>query len=798
MGDDKKLDNKKMAENFEKEVEKLHDKISQLESKISELEKSSKTLEESELSFRTIVENSNDTIMRFDKKHQHLYANTRVERESGIPAKDFIGKTHGELGFPPSLVKIWENAIATVFETGKEHRIEFQLPSGVWIDWLLTPEFDGKLGVQSVLTSARDITERKVVELKLQNERYLLQTFMDNVPDHIYFKDTQGRFTNANRAQAQWLGAKDKDSLIGKSDSDFFSSEHSDSTALEENEIIRTGHQITKEEKETWPDGRVTWVNTTKMPLFDIDKNVIGTFGISRDITGRKRTMFALAESERRYRRLTENAQDIIWRTTIDGEILFMNSAVKRLLGYKTEETFGLTGQTYLSESSRSRLQQWIEKAVRNPKIANFSGELEYINKEGRPILFEASVVAIRDENGRITALEGISRDITARKRAELALRESEERYRILVESINDIIYRTDINGYFIFANPVAERIIGYPENELNKIHYLQFVREDYKEEVRIFYNKQFRDKTSSTYLEFPLRKKNGSVIWIGQNVQLNYVKGRIKGFLAVARDITERKIAEDALIQVHDNLEKRVEARTSELSKSNKLLLQEINDRRRAQTELQSSLSRYQAAMEGIIKAMALTVEMRDPYTAGHQQRVTELAQAIAKEMGLLQEQIDGIRMAGIIHDLGKISIPAEILNKPGKISEIVFDMIKIHPTVGYEILKSIDFPWPLAKIVHQHHERMNGSGYPQGLKGDQIILEARILMVADVFEAVSSHRPYRPALGMDKALDEVVKNKGELYDPEVVDACAKVVQKRGFKFEYVEKDIRDVKDYY
>jgi len=181
-------------------------------------------------------------------------------------------------------------------------------------------------------------------------------------------------------------------------------------------------------------------------------------------------------------------------------------------------------------------------------------------------------------------------------------------------------------------------------------------------------------------------------------------------------------------------------------------------------------------------VNTLASTVEMRDPYTAGHQRRVTILACAIAEEMGLTEEQFDGLRLAGLIHDIGKITVPAEILNKPGRISELELNIIKTHPEAGYKVLKEIAFPWPVARIVLQHHERLNGSGYPQGLKDGEIMLEAKILAVADVVEAMASHRPYRPALGIEAALHEITMNKGILYDPDVTDICAQLFTVKGF----------------
>jgi putative nucleotidyltransferase with HDIG domain len=181
----------------------------------------------------------------------------------------------------------------------------------------------------------------------------------------------------------------------------------------------------------------------------------------------------------------------------------------------------------------------------------------------------------------------------------------------------------------------------------------------------------------------------------------------------------------------------------------------------------------------------MSLTVEERDPYTAGHQRRTTDLAVAIAGEMGLSEHQIKGVQMAGFIHDIGKISIPAEILSKPGRLNEAEILLIRRHPQVGYEILKKIDFPWPVDLIVLQHHEKMDGSGYPQGLSGKETLVEARILCVADVVETISSHRPYRPGLGLDKALEDITKNRGILFDPRVVDVCLTLFQNKNFQFE-------------
>ncbi len=228
------------------------------------------------------------------------------------------------------------------------------------------------------------------------------------------------------------------------------------------------------------------------------------------------------------------------------------------------------------------------------------------------------------------------------------------------------------------------------------------------------------------------------------------------------------------------------VSARVIELGGKKHILnsVRDITHQKRAEEALRSSLHRLKKVLEGTVQAMAMTVEMRDPYTAGHERRVTTLACAIAEEMRLPVKQIEGIRIAALLHDVGKICVPAEILSKPGQANEVELSFLRKHAEVGHDILKTIEFPWPIAQIVLQHHERMDGSGYPNALSGKQILVEARVLAVADVVEAMASHRPYRPALGVDKALGEVTQHRGVLYDPNVVDTCLALFNGRGFNF--------------
>ena len=328
------------------------------------------------------------------------------------------------------------------------------------------------------------------------------------------------------------------------------------------------------------------------------------------------------------------------------------------------------------------------------------------------------------------------------RRITEIQLRKSEEKYRVLFEDSRDAIYLNNQEGELIDFNLSTLELFGYSREEMLGINTKAvFVNPD---EYRRLQD-EIVQKESVREFKAKLRKKDGTEMDCLITSTVRQAKDKSKlGYQGIIRDI-------------------------SELVSSRKQIDKTLNDLRKA--------------LGGTIEAMALTVETRDPYTAGHQRRVSNLARGIATEMGVSEDQIQGVRMAGVIHDIGKISVPGEILSKPGKISQNEFGIIKEHPQVGYNILKTVDFSWPIAQIVLQHHERMDGSGYPNGISGENILLEARILAVADVVEAMASHRPYRPALGIDIALKEISKNRGSSYDPKVVDACLRLFNEKGYR---------------
>jgi len=331
----------------------------------------------------------------------------------------------------------------------------------------------------------------------------------------------------------------------------------------------------------------------------------------------------------------------------------------------------------------------------------------------------------------------------------EMKLKERERWLYTILTSVEDGVIATDPEGLVTFMNPLAEELTGWKQDDALK--------------------KPFQDVYKIVH------EKTGKPQNLGLKEAITGESHQLPSDVLLLSKTEKATPVDHRIARIQNEGGKNLGA---------VLTFTNITQQKKAEEELVKSLKKLRKAMEGTVQAMSFTIETRDPYTAGHQRRVTQLAAKLTKKMNLPADTVEGVRMAGDLHDIGKIYVPAEILSKPGKLSKAEYDIIKTHPQVGYDILKPIDFPWPIADIVLQHHERMDGSGYPAGLKGEEILLEARILAVADVIEAMATHRPYRPALSIETALEEISDNKGKLYDPIVVEACLKIFEE-GFYFE-------------
>jgi len=348
----------------------------------------------------------------------------------------------------------------------------------------------------------------------------------------------------------------------------------------------------------------------------------------------------------------------------------------------------------------------------------------------------------------RTVVNEQILQEIDNPQKTTKRLLEIKRNYEKIGAIIPNAFIIADEKGKIIFWNKAAEKIFGYSSEEtLNNDLLSILIPSKYHQSFKKGFNR-FKNSGEGSIIEktseFIAKRKNGVNFPI--EISLSAIKIDKKWHsVAIIQDISERKRMEESLIQTHQKLEE---------------------------------------MLNNAVNTLVKIIELRDSYTSGHQKRVSELAVAIARKMELSKKEVKLIKIAALVHDIGKAGIPSEILNKPSKLTELEFNLIQAHPQAGYNILKEVSFPWPVGEIILQHHERIDGSGYPRRLKDNKILVEARIIAVADVVEAMSSHRPYRPALGIKKALEEIFQKRDILYDPKVVDTCLKLFREKKFKF--------------
>lgn len=355
------------------------------------------------------------------------------------------------------------------------------------------------------------------------------------------------------------------------------------------------------------------------------------------------------------------------------------------------------------------------------------------------------------------------------------------EQARLLLAGLNDLAYIYDTEGNIVFVNKVFEKLTGHRSEEFCGKPLTSLFEEDDIKKVLDTYTRTLQGESPHYEIYF----RNTKVFCEYKNSPLTDERGNIIGVAGIARDITLRREREEELKALNKSLEKRVVEHSTKLMKINEELTEEMNDHKRIETEFKQDIEKLQRSLRIIIHILASTIESKDIFAADHQKRVTRLARCIAEEMGLLKDRVDSICLAAALHDIGKVSVPAEILGKVEQLTESELNVLKAHSRVGYDIVREIEFPFPVAQIVLQHHERIDGSGYPMRLTSKDILLEAKILSVADVVEAISFPRPYRSTFGLDNALEEISRNKGILYDFNVVNACLTVFHEKGFTFE-------------
>jgi PAS domain S-box-containing protein len=776
-------------------------------SDITKRKRAEEALQESEEKYRSLVENSIDGIA-IVQGPEIRFVNQALLEIFGYQSEDeIVGHTFTDFISPEFRNLMAERARAREKREDTPSHYEFKAlrKDGTEFDAEIavsTIGYEGSIARQGII---RDITERKRAEEELRESEETARALLNAPTDVAALIDTRGIILDANEAMAERF-SRPVDELVGMYGWDLVPPGLAEPRKAYVDQVIRSGEPRRFED-----ENKGTWFDNVFYPVFDAQGKVTKVALLARDITERKRAEKALRQERDRAQKYLAIAGVMIVAINSKGEVTLINKKGCEVLGYKKEEE--IIGQNWFESFLPGRIRNEV-KAVFAKLTA---GEIEAVEYFENPVLTKSGVeriiawhnTVLTDEAGNVLGTLSSGADITEHKRAERLLRALNGAALAMEQALTHEEMFAAVAGEFkklgfsCIVFPMDEKqsrlfpkYLSYESRALRAAEKLVGIRHEAfsipVENVDVYRKVVWERKT--IFLE-------NAEVAISQVLPepANRLAGLIAKTLKVPKSIPAPLIVDDEVIGVlsvqSDDLTEEdipvITAFAHQMAAAwrKARLLQDLErsltERRRAHEELQRSFQELRRTFEGTINVLVSTTEMRDPYTAGHQRRVTQLAWTIAKEMGLPEEQIEGIRMAGLIHDLGKISVPAEILNKPGLLTELEYGLIKMHPQTGHDVLKSIDFPWPVAQIVLQHHERMDGSGYPQGLSREEIILEARILGVADVVEAMASHRPYRSARGIDEALQEISQNRGTLYDPEVVDVCLKLFTEKSFTFE-------------
>jgi PAS domain S-box-containing protein len=500
-----------------------------------------------------------------------------------------------------------------------------------------------------------------------------------------------------------------------------------------------------KEYRIVTADGRIRWVDDNTAAIRDADGNLLYLQGTLTDITEQHQAIMSLQASEERFRRAIEEAPFPIMIHAENGEVLALSKAWSRLSGYTLQDIPSIAEWTRRAYGDQHVVVRNYIEDLYDLVESRAEGEYEIRCGNGQLLTWEFSSVGLgRLPDGRRTAIS-MAFDQTSRKAMENAVQESEAQYRRILDNAPDLIFVNRGDTVF-YINPAGARMLGATTDGglLGRSIY-QFFDPRFHAGIR----QRIADLRAAPGTLVPItyeamRTLDGSTLHMNV-MAVSYQAGEQIDILVTCRDVSEL---------------------------------------RQNEATIASYVKKLEGAVLGTANAVSQMIELRDPYTAGHQHRVGELAAAIAAEMGLEELLQRGLRIAGALHDSGKIVVPAEILTKPGRLTEAEFNLIKQHAEQGYQVLRNVDFPWPVAEVARQHHERLDGSGYPAGLKGDEILLEARIIAVADVVESMSSHRPYRAALGPARALKEIEDGAGIRYDAVVAAACLSLFRDKGYTF--------------
>lgn len=832
--------------------------------------------------YKDLVENASDLIQCVDGSGKFIYVNKSWKEKLGYADEEIENLSLWNIIHPQSrehCEKIFKQVISGKGINAVEAIFMTKSGRALYVEGSANCRFDAVGNIICTRGIFRDITQRKQGEEELRASREMLQKIINNIPQCIFWKDRKGVYIGCNDKFARIAGLASSEEILEKTDCDLaWSKEDADFYRANDEQVMSSGkaeyHII---EPYLQPDKKFAWVETNKIPLFSSQGKVAGILGTIEDVTERLEIEAALKESETKYRALVSNVPGAIFQCKNDRDwtMEYISQEIEVITGYQASVFINNAERSYTSiiyEEDREFVYRMVQEGIEKKKpykldyrLVHASGTIRWISENAQGVF---------GDEGNLLYISGIIIDVTERKKTEEALHRSEEKYRSLIENLNEIVYVLDTNARILYVSPNIEAFSGYSIDELSGKSFIDFVHPEDKAERIEEFRKALAGENKATEYRFVTKDKES--VWIRTEAKPIIKDGRVAGVQGVLTDITDRKKAEEEIyyLSYHDHLTglfnrryienalKRMDtennlpftimvldvnglkltndafghkmgdkllrrvacimtkacrkgdiiARTggdefviflpkTDISQAKKIKVKIINEA--SKTTLDSvvvSLSIGCAVKEKIdqdideiylqaenymyknklksgkrmrnqtIETVIRNINSKYDNEQIHNERVSQYCEALGVAMGFSKKEINDIKTAGILHDIGKIMVPAELLSKPAKPLKKEFELIKRHPETGYHILKSVDEYAALAEYVLYHHERWDGKGYPEGLKGEEIPLISRIISVADAYEAMTAKRPYKKTKSKEEAIAELKKCAGTQFDPEIV----------------------------
>jgi PAS domain S-box-containing protein/putative nucleotidyltransferase with HDIG domain len=606
-------------------------------------------------------------------------------------------------------------------------------------------EFPVEISLSPIETDAGTFVLGTIRDITQSEERY--RAIFEQVAVGVVHSNSEGRVLNANPKFCEMLGYTQQE-VFALDIRDLTHAEDIETTISARARLLPGGEGSADEREARLirKDGTEIWAHIATSLVRSADGRPVHFISVIYDVSAQKRTEEQRHETELRFRQVTDNIHEVFWLTDpAKNEVLYVSPAYEAIWARSAQALYS-SPRSWLEAIHADDRARVSEAAKTRQATGDYDEEYRIVRPDGSVRWIWDRAVPVRDEGGMVIRVAGVAEDITERKHAADRLRESERRFSEMLQNVELVATMLDKDGGITYCNNYLLRLSGWRYEEVfGRKWFDLFLPPETHEEMKGVFAALLADFPEAVHHENEIltRSRERRLIrW--NNTLLRSLAGEVVGTASIGEDITEL---------------------------------------RRAEGEIERTVAKLRRAARSAIEVVSTIGELRDPYTHGHERRVGEVATAIATEMGLPADRIEGVRVCAYLHDVGKIAVPAEILSKPTRLSATEFELVKQHAQQSYEILKRMEFPWPVAEAVWQHHERLDGSGYPRKLKGEEIILEARILAVADTVEAMASHRPYRPGLGVEAALAEIEANRGKLFDPTVVDACLRLFRTKGYR---------------